>query len=365
MLNNKTNNKLRGRTNKTGLLSLSEMMKISTLFIAIVWSVGIISCSDNNEQINTEEAIVPEIKADSILIDLNERIKRSPNNADNYFERAKYFFEIKNDYDAAMADMGRVFLIDSTRVDYFLTLSDLYFTKGLATSVKSSLDKALELEPNHIEARMKLAELQLYLKNYKDVLKNLDMILKTDKYNAKAYFIKGIAFKELGDTLKAVSSFQTTVEQDPEYYNAYMELGILFSARKHKFALDYLTNALKIKPSSIEAWYAIGIFCQENGLFDRAQEAYNNILEIDPDYENAHYNLGYIHSEYLQDFETAIKHYTNAISANPNYVDAHYMRGFCYERLKNKEMALENYKMTLKISPDYTLASKGMGRILK
>jgi tetratricopeptide (TPR) repeat protein len=339
------------------------MMRIYT-FIAIVLSVGIISCSDSKE-INTEEAIITEVKADSILIGFNERIKKDPNNPDNYFERAKYFFEIKNDYDAAMADMGRVFLIDSTKVDYFLTLSDMYFTKGLAGNVKASLEKALELDNNHKEARMKLAELHLYLKNYKDVLSNIDFILKSDKYNAKGYFIKGIAFKEMGDTAKAVSSLQTTIEQDPEYYNAYMELGVLYSARRHKFALDYLTNALKINPASIEAWYAIGMFCQENGLYERAQEAYNNILEIDADYAFAHYNLGYIHSEYLQDFETAINHYSNAIKVSPQYVDAHYMRGFSYERLKNKEMALENYKMALKISPDYTLASKGLGRILK
>nr|MBA3901914.1 tetratricopeptide repeat protein [Bacteroidota bacterium] len=192
---------------------------------------------------------------------------------------------------------------------------------------------------------------------------NLDRVLIKDKYNAKAYFIKGMAFKEMGDTAKAVSSFHTTVEQDPDYFHAYMQLGLLYSIKNNRVALDYLNSAIKIKPTSIEAWYAAGKFCQDHGLLEKAKEAYHNILEMDPEHKNAHYNLGYIHSEYLNDYKTAIEHFSDAIMYAPNYQEAHYMRGFAFERLKDPKKAEENYRKALQIDPDFTLAAMGLGRV--
>ena len=56
-------------------------------------------------------------------------------------------------------------------------------------------------------------------------------------------------YKDLGDTAKAISSMQTAVEQDQQYYNAYMQLGILCAAQRNKLAVDYYKNALKVIPN--------------------------------------------------------------------------------------------------------------------
>ena len=334
-------------------------------FLIAIYSTLIISCQQQEQEvINIENPVIAN-DTDAVLISINEKIKQNPDDPELYHQRARYFFETKKDINAAMDDMSRLFMIDSSKVDYFITLSDIYFVKGLAGNVKASLEKALELDPGNIAARMKLAELYLYLKNYHEAISNIDKVLKTDKYHAKAYFIKGMAFKEMGDTAKAASSFQTTVEQDPDYYDAYMQLGLLFAARKNKMALDYYNSALKINPRSIEAWYALGIFFQENGMHKKAIESYYNILDIDSDHVNAHYNLGYVHSEYLGDHKTAIIHYGNAILYKPSYFEAYYMRGYSYERLKEYEKALENYNQALKLNPEYSLAAKGKGRLVR
>ncbi|MDQ3192660.1 MAG: tetratricopeptide repeat protein [Bacteroidota bacterium] len=337
----------------------------SKLLLVVFCSFLLFSCvQKQKEEVNGEEAILPATK-DSVLLSINEKLKKTPNDPELYHQRAKYFFETKGNVEAAMSDMSRLFKLDSSKVEYFITLSDLYFAKGAAGNVKASLDKALEINPENIDARMKLAELHLYLQNYKETISNIDKILRKDKYNSKAYFIKGMAFKELGDTVKALSSFQTTVEQDPDYYHAYMQLGLLYAIKKNKLALDYYNNALKANPNSTEAWYAIGMFCQESGMYERAKESYFNILDINPEHINAHYNLGFIHSEYLNDYKTGIEHFSNAISFKPTYYEAYYMRGYCYERLKELSKAEENYDLALKINPDYTLAYLGKGRIKK
>jgi tetratricopeptide (TPR) repeat protein len=338
------------------------MQRLFLPIAAVVVSL-IFACTNAGNKINVEDAVISET-VDSVLIAFNEKIIKDPGNPLNYYNRAKYLFETKKDFDGAVADMDRVFLLDSSKVEYFITLSDMYYTKGVVSKVQDLLERGININPESIDARMKLAELHLYLKEYKDCLNNLDKVLKTDKYNAKAYFIKGMAFKEIGDTAKAVSSFQTTIEQDPEYFHAYIHLGLLFSIRKNKVALDYLNSAIKINPQSIEAWYAAGKFCQDNGMLDKAKEAYFNIIDINPEYEFAHYNLGYIHSELLGDFKTAVEHYSNAVMHAPDYIEAHYMRGYAFERLKDKKNAEENYRKALDLDPTYTLAALGLGRII-
>ena len=58
-------------------------------------------------------------------------------------------------------------------------------------------------------------ELHYLYRKHEESLKDLNNVLRVDPYEAKAYYFKGLNFKELGDFEKAVSQFQTTVEQDP------------------------------------------------------------------------------------------------------------------------------------------------------
>jgi len=336
------------------------MLSTQKILLSITIIIFFFSC--NNENINTEIGKTPIVTTDTTLSHLNEKLKSNPNNPDLYHERAKYFLE-KKDIDAAMADMARVLKLDSSKSDYFTTLADLYFTQGMGGSVKKALEKSISLEPANTAAIIKLAELHLYLKNYKECLGNLDNALKIDKYNAKIYFLKGMVFKETRDTAKAVSSFQTTVEQDTDYYDAYMQLGLLYSIRHSKLAMDYFRSAIKINPKNIEAYYGLAMFAQENGAYENAIEVYNSILQIDSTYQFAHYNLGYINSEYLKNYKNAITNFSNAIKNDTTYFEAYYMRGLCYERMKDFKNAEVQYQLSLKIKPDWTLAAEGMSRI--
>src|SRR6185369_1058886 len=146
----------------------------------------------------------------------------------------------------------------------------------------------------NVDAMLKLAELYFYVKKYDKSIEYINMALKINKYNAKAYFMKGMNYKEIKDTAKAISSMQTAVEQDQTYYNAYMQLGILNAAQKNPLAVQYYKNALRIQPNSTEAWYDIGKYYQDVMDWTQASEAYATLLKIDPKYKNAFYNLGVI-----------------------------------------------------------------------
>jgi|AntAceMinimDraft_17_1070374.scaffolds.fasta_scaffold04079_2 tetratricopeptide (TPR) repeat protein len=356
-------------------------MKHYIIFISLLFILLSFSCINNNK---TENKNVSVTKTDSIydntemntaqvseqiITELNKKINKAPKNANLYNERSKLFIN-KGQINNALKDIKKALEIDSTNALFYCTLSDIYFEMGKIQNCIGSLKKAISLNNSHrinIDVLLKLAKLELYQKEYFKALEYINGALNTDMLNPRAYFLKGFTYKEMGDTAKAISNLQTAVEQNPEYYDAYMQLGLLFSAKKDKLSEAYFKNALKIKPVSIEALYALGMFYQEDEppQIDKAVETYSKIIETDPDNKKAHYNIGYLNLVFLKHYYEAINNFTNAIQNDSNYFQAYYNRGYCYELLKDYENAKTDYKKALKIKVNFPKAIQGLNRVDK
>jgi tetratricopeptide (TPR) repeat protein len=339
-----------------------KLLKVSLTLISIFLIIVFITSCGGNKSKNKNKT-----GKDSVAVELsklNDEIEKSPNNADLYDKRANYYIS-KKEFELALSDVRQAMNIDSTKANYFLTLSDIYFAQGKATASQNALQKSIVLDPEFIEGYMKLAELNLYLKKYEKTFELIDKALELDKLNAKAYFMKGMTYKEMGDTAKAVKAFKTTIDQDPEYYHAFIELGLLYSIKHNKLALEYFNSAIRLNPKSVEAYYALGMFCQENDKMNEALNAYTKIIQLEPKNKYAHYNMGYIHLVYLKLYDMAIKHFTNAIKCDPNYAEAFYNRGYSYELLGDIGNAREDYKEALRLKVNYQRAIEGMNRLDK
>lgn len=342
---------------KKQLSYLSNFFSTDNFFSLILFSF-LISCNPSKEKSAVEEK--PVTKQNEFIL-LNQEIKDNPGNAELYFKRSQIFLQ-KDNVRQSFEDINKAVSLDSSKVDYYLLLADVSF-KGLR--IQSTIDafkKAILLDPGRIETHLKLSELYLYLKAYPLTLSEANEALKIDKNTAKAYFLKGFAYKEMPDTIKSISSFQTAVEIDPDYYDAYIQLGNIEAARKRKIALQYYNNALKLQPNSAEALYNRGLLFQNMGEVEKAIEDYNAILKIDRSYANAHYNLGYIDVTFKKEYKSAITHFTDAIRINDQYAEAFYNRGLCYEILGDMTSAKKDYNQALSIIPTFKLAKDKLKR---
>ncbi len=330
------------------------LRNIFLLFTLVIFSCG------NHKKVEDNTGKTDSLSAD--LVSLNKKIADDPDNAKFYDQRAVYYLQNK-DLEKALNDANRAILLDPKTSAYYLTLSDVLFAGGKITKCQDALNKACEINPEDKDAYLKLAELFYYLKDYKNTFENTGKALKLDNLSAKADFINGMAMKDIGDTMKAVKSFEKAIEKDQQYFHAYMQLGLLYSARHSRLAIDYYNNALNLNPKSIEAMYALAFFYQENSEYNKAIEKYTMITQIDPMNKQAFYNLGYIHLVYLQVYDVAIKYFTDAIKCDVNYAEAYYNRGYCYELLGNINFARADYQQALKIKTNYQRAVDGMNRL--
>tara|TARA_R110002096_G_scaffold358732_2_gene551836 strand:+ start:6083 stop:7120 length:1038 start_codon:yes stop_codon:yes gene_type:complete len=301
-------------------------------------------------------------KLDSILSSINKAILNDVSNPDLYLKRAQLYDSI-NDTKSALEDLDRAFKIDSTKLTTLIAQANFLSKRGKLNLGLRMLEKAQVYHPTDARVYVELSELYLLAKNNEKSLNNADLAIKYDKFNAKAYYLKGYNFLEMGDTARSISSYQTAVEQNPDFLDAFLELGYVFSLKHDAIAIDYLENALRIDPKNKQVLYAKGMFEQEHEMYNEAMKTYKTAIEYHPDFREAHHNLGYIHMYYLKLYRQALPYFTAAIEVDSNYIEAYYNRGYSFELMGDINNAAKDYRKALSIKPDYDLAAKGLSRV--
>ncbi|MDG1262518.1 MAG: tetratricopeptide repeat protein [Flavobacteriales bacterium] len=343
-------------------------MKNGVVFF--LFALGILACdtssTENSGETSTSDDLKPQ--KDTTLIYLNEQIINDPSNPDVFLARAQFHLELEN-YANAWKDFDDALLVDSTRTDILFERGEFHFGQQRFENAIADYKSCAEIEPNNTQCLVKLAMMNVFLRNYEDAIAQLNTSLKVDNQLAEAYYLKGRIYKEIGDTTLSASSYQTAIEVDPDYYEAYVEIALLYAKANSDLAMEYNTTAMEIRPRSVEAKYNAAIYLQQTGFRDtarytRALTLYNEILEIDPNNASAAFNRGFVFLEYRQNYEAAIIEFTKAVELLPNYHQAYYNRGLCYESLNNNEEALKNYNTALTIEPTFTGAAIAKGRVL-
>lgn len=300
---------------------------------------------------------------DPQLDSLSARIAKSPEEANLYHERALRYIELKKPTEA-LADINQAISLEPKKVEHRIVLSDVFFQMGKVTDCKKTLEQIWSEHPDNINIALKLAEVNLYFKDYSSTSENLDNAENIDKRDPRVHFMRGFMLKVKGDTMEAVKSFYKTVEYDTTHFDAFLQLGILYAAKHDPLAIRFYQTAHRLRPGNVEPLYDLGMYYQEQGNFNDAIQAYTDAIAISPRYKFAHFNLGYIHIE-LKVYSEAARHFTNAISCDPNYVEGYYGRGYALEMMGDVLNAQEDYNQCLRLRPNHQGAIEGLQRIAR
>lgn len=330
-------------------------------FALLVVILLISSCGEINKK-NEKPSKTDSLK--TALSEVNQKITGDISNPDLYHWRSRLYL-LDREFDNALKDINKAISLSEKNPLYYITLSDIYLLMGKPENCREALLKAINLDPANKTALLKEAKLELIVKDYKKAFEYVKKTLAVDKINPQAYLTRGIALLETGDTSGAILDFQTTLSQDQQNYDAYMELGEIFSVKKDKLAVDYLKDALNIRPNNKEALYCLGMFYQENGQYDKAIQTYLILGKADSLFKNAPYNIGYIYLVYLKDFKQAIKYFNDALKLDPVYVEAFYNRGLANEYDGDYSNAYKDYQKTLELKTNYQKAIDGLNRLDK
>ena len=224
-------------------------------FIGLIFfcALTVVSCNSADEpvkevQVEPVEEVTPQVAR---LDSLSQLLEKSPSNTDLLNERAKAFLDV-NEVNYALTDIGKALLLDSTVAKYYLTISDVYFRLNKSAQCKNALLKAHEIQPDYVEPLHRLSQFELYLGNHQASINYANDMLRIDARDDRPFMVKALCFKELGDTAKAINNYLEATTENPDNYDAFVELGVLHWARNNPLAESYLKSALDIRPDGVQ-----------------------------------------------------------------------------------------------------------------
>ena len=295
------------------------------------------------------------------LKEVSAQIKEDPDRADLYFNRGRMLDRMDED-SLALIDYKKAGSLDSSRAEYFSAIGDVLFEHQDIKGSISWIERALKLDPKDPGAHLKMAKLFMYIQEYNSAFTEINTVLRQDVYNAEGYFLKGMIYKDMKDTVNARSSFQTAVQVDPDYRDAIVQLGLLYSAQKDPLALKYFDNAYRLDTTDLFPLYARGVYYQNRGEYQLAKDQYREVIVRDNQYTDAHYNTAYILMQ-QDSIEKARRQYDLLTRIDPADPEAYYNRGLCSELMGNKQEALADYRQAVVFDKNYAEALQGIKRL--
>lgn len=145
--------------------------------------------------------------------------------------------------------------------------------------------------------------------------------LASDHPNSDIYCRLGRLADEMGLVDEAEQAFRSAIQQDDQCAAAHASLAlILLGKRKFEAAEKHLRKALANEKNA-PRYCILGTVLSALGRKQEATECFEAALALEPDYEEAHYNLGL--SEKDTNSLLAERHLLKAIEFDPRYSLAH------------------------------------------
>lgn len=217
-------------------------------------------CVCHSQELSVKGAQADTIQYGKIRLmikDMNFFIKNSPNNAEHYFKRGKYYFLIQ-DYKAALAD----------------------FTKSI------SLSKGTSAAPYY-----KRGSVYDRLGDYGNAVMDFTQVIELMPNWEWGYNDRGVIYTEIGDYQKAEADLLKTVALKPQWTIGYANLARVYDKKNDtQKAIENYLKAIKLDDSNYPAHNNLGFLYFKNKEYDKAIAQYDLAIKYSPRYLNAYRN---------------------------------------------------------------------------
>ena len=236
--------------------------------------------------------------------------------------------------EAAMQAFKEAASIRPTDLPTAVRHADLLEQAGDEAAARGILESALRDSPESAAAHYRLGRILVPVET--DIaIQHLGVALEVEPDYREALYALAGAYRLQGGQDEAARLLQLYAKADP-------------APRRHYE--DPLVDALdSIRARSAQVAFNDGFARQARGDFEGARKTYETVLEIDPDYVQAHVNLISIFGE-IGDYEQAARHYRRSVALDETIAEAHYNYGVTLHFAGDYAGAVEAFQKALAIN---------------
>jgi Flp pilus assembly protein TadD len=181
---------------------------------------------------------------------------------------------------------------DSASVDDKLTMGDHYHQRGNLARAAVAYLQAARLDPDAIEPRLRLANVELTVDPTR-AERSFLAVLEKESEETMAWFGLGLARLAQANLEGAREALERAAELDPESPAPRSALGAVYDRLgRHGLAQGQLERALELDPNDVAVLNNLGISYLLAGRAPKAEELFRRAVELDWDDRATHNNLG-------------------------------------------------------------------------
>jgi Tfp pilus assembly protein PilF len=140
--------------------------------------------------------------------------------------------------------------------------------------------------------------------------------------HSKCIFTIAFAFQQLHQYQEAIKFYQLTIRIDPQFMDAYKQLGQIFShTNQFHNAIQSYKTVLKKDPTQIQYYSIVGDLLKTRLKYQEAEKYYKKAIRYSPKNHALYINLGIIQSN-LQDWDSALSNFRKAQMLKPDFVES-------------------------------------------
>ena len=205
-------------------------------------------------------------------------------------DRKQFGQWIEKSYDLLLADRGAESLHflrsayehDPGNLELGLLIAEAYFQAKEYGSGITALQKVLETKPDHFEATFLMALLHQRKGNLREAQARLERAVNLRKDSSAAHATLGSLLANVGNKSQALKHLSTSLKLKPSAPVHFLLGSMYYEAGQHKRAVGHLRKATELDPEFGEAYYQLGLLCLETNQLRKAQECFKTAQALNP-----------------------------------------------------------------------------------
>lgn len=295
-------------------------------------------------------------KMDSAVDCYKKALEANPNNRDVLIKLATvtqtYFPE---NIDDAIDYYNKLLEVEENTAQIYYELGHLYLKKSDKVHSIVAFKLALEKDCDNPFYNNSLAYAYVQAELFDEAIEHYQKAIKLNpdqQWTSIVCQALGSIYHQIkGNSEAAIASFQAGAILDPENSEIYLSLGDVYMAENDlDSAIRAYCDSININSSDYRAYAKTGIALWEKDYLEEAIVAYHRAIELNPEYEIAHNNLGVIYLDGIGSAEEALIYFKTAIELNPNYTLAYFNAGRAAQILNENNEAASYYQMALDLN---------------
>ena len=234
--------------------------------------------------------------------------------------------------------------------------AERFKNEGRFDEAIEELRLVLRLDPGCTEAILKLAHLFYLSRQFPESISSfIHAEARGVKLDADDLFILGEAYATKSFHRKAILSYGRSLALADRADTHFARGNSFQTLQDRDRAAQAYEDALRLQPNHVGAHYSLAGVHAEEGDLRKALEEYEEWVKLMPEYSSTHHSAA-IAELRNGDPKRALELVRAMLNENPNEPESQFLQGFAYAEMSDTEQAITALENCLKLSTHHPLA---------